>query len=112
MFRRKFIRLGSALLMILALTLPVFTPSALALHTAGAPVPGTGGTAGFTLVTITGTNFQTGGAVNEITAVCFGTVAEGVDAALLNVGPAAACPGATAATAVTTSSVSRSPPSR
>jgi len=43
MFRRKFIRTGSALLMILALSLPAFTPSAFAGHAVTAVETTTGG---------------------------------------------------------------------
>src|SRR5881396_1710665 len=56
MFRRKFIRLGSALLMILALTLPVFTPSALALVTSATPA--TGPDEGGNTVTVNGSGFS------------------------------------------------------
>src|SRR5947209_4398034 len=57
MFRRKFIRLGSALLMILALTLPVFTESASAVTAVTSVTPSSGGSGGGTAVTIAGTGF-------------------------------------------------------
>ena len=60
MFRRKFVRLGSALLMILALTLPVFTPSALAVTAVTAVAPTSGSSQGGQVVTITGAGFISG----------------------------------------------------
>src|SRR6266540_3259048 len=70
MFRRKFIRLGAGLLMILALTLPVAGPVSAA-HTVTGNTPTTGGTAGGQVVTITGTGFFEGGVGCAITSITF-----------------------------------------
>src|SRR5687767_1098916 len=83
MFRRKFIRLGTSLLMILALTLPVSTlnvPVASAAHTVADITPITGGTGGGTLVTINGVGFV----ANGVDQVCFGASATAL-------APSAAC---------------------
>src|SRR5437763_10902843 len=81
MFRRKFIRMGSALLMILALTLPVAAidvPSASAVTAVSTITPTSGGTGGGTATTITGADFQgtcTPAGASAITTVLFGATA-------------------------------------
>ncbi len=74
MFRRKLIRVASAILMILALTLPIASPaSAVATVTAVSPTSGSSG--GGTAITITGTDFQPGTCTAvEMTAVTTVTI--------------------------------------